>query len=162
MGCERVLIQRLVRLALLALALGVIGLSGCAKSNNPLINEEARLGGDKLAQAQTLYAQLKRDHSLHRDRSCLELAGNLLDYYSGFERNDEVLSLAVQSANRLGDLGQALALTDEFLVKFPQSPLFDQNLVRGSEIALAAGDTLVASGYLIQHFNRNFINCGIF
>lgn len=154
MGSERVRKQWLLGLVLLAVIAGFVGMSGCAKSTNPLINEEARLGGDKLVQAQKLYAQLKRDHSLHRDRSCLELAGNLLDYYAGFERNDEVLSLAVLSAQRLGDSRQALALTDEFLTKFPLSPLVDQRLVRGGEIALAAGDTLAASAYLIQHYNR--------
>ena len=143
----------LIVLAMLAWTAGFM--TGCAKSGNPLENQEARLAGDGLEQAQRLYAQLKREYSLHRDRNCLELAGNLLDYYPQFERNDEVLAMAVESAQRLEDYQQAITLTDEFLQKFPRSPLFDQMLLQGGDIALAAGDTLAAAEYLIHHYDRD-------
>lgn len=149
-----------LRVAGLAVLLGALVLlgSGCAGGGSGaarMESEEARLGTDQLVQAQRLYAQLQRDHSLHRDRKCLEVAGTLLDYYPAFERNDEVLSLAVQSAYRLEDLEQALALTDEFLTRFPGSPLAEHRLARGAEIALAAGDTLAAAGYLIRQYDAD-------
>lgn len=139
------------------LVLGTVAvlMTGCAGGrSNPVTDESARLGGDQMVQAQRLYAQLKREFSLHRDRKCLEIAGNLLDYYAPFDRNDEVLSMAVQSAYRLGDSKQALTLTEEFLEKFPESPLLDQRLSRGAEIALAAQDTLTAAAFLIRHYDR--------
>ncbi len=112
-------------IGLLIVAAAVLMVSGCAKSTHPVVSEEAILDGEQLEQAQRLYAQLQREHSLHRDRKCLELAGTLLDYYPAFDRNDEVLSVAVQSAYRLDDYGQALTLTEEFRTKFPTSPLLD-------------------------------------
>ena len=139
---------------LLLLLAGLALWNGCGGGPDPVTDEGARLGEDKVVQAQRLYAQLKRDFSLHRDRNVLQQAGNLLDYYDGFSRNDEVLSMAVQAAYRLEDLKLALNLTDEFILDFPASPLMDQRLSRGGEIALTAGDTLLAATYLVRHFNR--------
>lgn len=143
---------RVMMILLLIMATALV--VGCGGKTAPPATGEVRLAEEDQEQAQRLYAQLKREFSLRRDRKTLELAGNLLDYYRGFERNDEVLSLAIQSAYRLGDLHQALALTDEFMTKFPTSPLTDQRLSRGAEIALAAEDTLAAADYLIRHYNR--------
>jgi branched-chain amino acid transport system substrate-binding protein len=155
MGRDRMNI-RVLGLFLLAMLVGsALLVVGCGKAPDPVNDPQARLAGDGLAQAQRLYAQLKREHSLHRDRKSLEIAGTLLDYYPAFERNDEVLSLAVQSAYRLEDPHRALELTDEFLQKFPASALMDQRLLRGGEIALDVGDTLAAAEYLILHFDRD-------
>ena len=142
-------------LVLVAVVLGLALVGGCGGQPNPVTDEQARLGEDQLVRAQRLYSQMKREFSLHRDRKVLQQAGNLLDYYKGFPRNDEVLSMAVQAASRLEDYQLALSLTDEFLTDFPGSSLLDQRLLRGGEIALATGDTLLAAGYLVQHFNRD-------
>jgi branched-chain amino acid transport system substrate-binding protein len=155
MGRQRMLIRKVGLGAMLLLGLAALLAGGCAKSGQTRTGSpEPTLAADQVAQAQRLYAQLKREHSLHRDRKSLELAGTLLDYYPTFERNDEVLSLAVQSAYRLEDLRLSLELTDEFLERFPASPLTDHRLARGAEIALDAGDTLTAAGYLIRHYDR--------
>ena len=154
MGRDRMIV-RISGLVFLLLAAGVLLLAGCGGGSGTGVSHDAgSLSQGQLDQAQRLYAQLKREFSLHRDRKCLELVGTLLDYYPGFDRNDEVLSLGVQSAYRLEDLNQALELTNEFLAKFPDSPLLDQRLVRGSEMALAAGDTLAAARYLVRHYDR--------
>lgn len=155
MGRDREILRLAWPAVLLLLVGAALLLPGCSGGAGKVETEEARLGTDQLVQAQRLYAQLQRDHSLHRDRKCLELAGSLLDYYPTFERNDEALSLAVQSAYRLDDLAQALALTDEFLNRFPDSPLVDHRLARGAEIALAARDTLAAARYLIRQYDAD-------
>ena len=133
------------------LGLGLAGCGGTASSPR----EDSALSGSELEQAERLYAQLKREHSLQRDRKCLDLAGSLLDYYPSFERNDEVLTLAVEAAARLGDGERALGLTDELLARYPQSPVVDQSLLRGVELAVAAGDTVAAAGYLITYHDRD-------
>ena len=134
--------------ATLALVCG--GCGGMASRGEP-----KSLTGTDLEQAQRLYAQLKREHSLERDRKALDLAASLLDYYPTFERNDEVMVLAVDAAARLDDRRQALGLTDELLVRYPDSPLIDQALLRGAELAEAGRDTLTAAGYLITYHDRD-------
>ncbi|MBK7046385.1 MAG: hypothetical protein IPH48_07675 [bacterium] len=60
------------------------------------------LSGSDQEQARRLYAQLKAASEQQRSRQCLELAGTLLDYYPAFDRNDEVLTLAVDAAAKVG------------------------------------------------------------
>ncbi len=134
--------------ALVAVLAGCGGTSGGTSS-------EASLRGDDLDQAQRLYSQLKREHSLNRDRKTLDLAASLLDYYPTFSRNDEVLMLAVDAADRLEDGDRALGLTDELLARYPQSALVDQTLLRGADLAAARGDTVRAAGYLIVYHDRD-------
>lgn len=131
-----------------------LGLAGCGgTASGP--SAETTLSGADLEQAERLYSQLKREHSVQRDRKALDLAGSLLDYYPNFDRNDEVLTLAIDAAARLGDTEHALGLTDELLTRYPQSPVVDQALMRGAELAAAGGDTMAAAGYLISSFDRD-------
>jgi branched-chain amino acid transport system substrate-binding protein len=113
------------------------------------------LSGPDREQARRLYAQLKAASEQQRARQCLELAGTLLDYYPAFDRNDEVLTLAVDAAARLGDKRHALALTDELLADYPDSPLVDGALERAAQIAVAAGDSLRAAHFLVLHYDRD-------
>jgi branched-chain amino acid transport system substrate-binding protein len=136
------------------LALLVLAGSGCGGTSGG-VSKEAALSGTELEQAQRLYSQLKREHSLNRDRKSLDLAGSLLDYYPNFARNDEVLTMAVDAAARLEDRERALGLTDELLARYPESPLIDQALLRGAELAATGGDTLAAAGYLITYHDRD-------
>lgn len=108
-----------------------------------------------LEQARRLYAQLKAAHDEQRSRQCLELAGTLLDYYAAFDRNDEVLDLAVESAARLGDRRHALFLTDELLGGHPDSPLVDGALERGAQLAVAGGDSLRGAHYRLLYYDRD-------
>jgi ABC-type branched-subunit amino acid transport system substrate-binding protein len=135
-------------------ALLVLVVGGCGGSSGGR-GRSGSLTGPDLEQAHRLYAQLQREHSLERDRKALDLAGSLLDYYPSFPRNDEVLGLAIGSAARLGDRQRALALTDELLARFGKSPLVDQALLRGAELAEDGGDTLRAATYLIGYFDRD-------
>ncbi len=140
--------------ALAALPLLMMLLAGCGgTSAGPA--DEASLSGAALAQAQQLYAELEREHSLHHDDKSLALAERLLDLHPAFSRNDEVLTMAVDAAARLDDRDRALALTDDLLARYPGSPLTDQALVRGAELAAAGGDTLTAAGYLITYHDRD-------
>ncbi len=127
--------------------------AGCGSTGGKDPGE--RLLGSNLDQARRLYAQLQREHSLEQDRHPLALVHSLLDHYPDFSRNDEVLTLGIDSAKRLDDVDEALSLTDELLVIFPDSPLVDPNLLQGAEMALGAGDTLRACGFLIRYDERN-------
>lgn len=113
------------------------------------------LKGADLEQARRLYAQLKSAHEDQRARQCLELAGTLLDYYPAFDRNDEVLAIAVAAADGVGDRRHALALSDELLADHPGSPLLDGALERAAAIALAGGDSLRAAHYRLLHYDRD-------
>ncbi len=135
-------------------ALLLLILAGCGGVANGGAESSALSGAD-FDQAQRLYGQLQREHSLHRDRKCLDIAGTLLDYYPTFDRNDEVLALAVDASVRLRDTDRALGLTNELLAKYPDSPWVDQSLLRGAELAAAGGDTLAAAGYLITYHKRD-------
>lgn len=135
-------------------ALVIGGLAGCGGTTGGTAGQTALKGAD-LEQAERLYAQLKRENSLHRDRKSLDLAASLLDYYPSFNRNDEVLLLAVESAARLADTDRALTLTDELLQRYPDSALIDQTLLQGADLSAAAGDTLRAAGYLITYHDRD-------
>ncbi len=132
----------------------VVSLAGCGGSAGGGAKDSS-LSGVDLVQAERLYAQLNREFSLHHDRKVLDLAGSLLDYYGTFSRNDEVLMLAIEAAARLEDRNQALGLTNELLARFPESPLLDQALLRGAELAAAGGDTLTAADYLISYHDRD-------
>jgi ABC-type branched-subunit amino acid transport system substrate-binding protein len=113
------------------------------------------LKGSDLDQARRLYSQLRAAHDEHRARQSLELAGTLLDYYPSFDRNDEVLTLAVDAAASLGDGRHALTLTDELLADHPDSPLLDGALDKGAQIAIAGGDSLRAAHYRLLYYDRD-------
>jgi len=140
--------------ATILMALLIVTTGGCGGTGGGS-SSEGSLRGDDLDQAERLYSQLKREYSLEHDRKALDLAGNLLDYYPAFVRNDEVLLLAVDSADRLADTTRALDLTDELLTLYPQSALVDQSMLRGAELAAAGGDTMRAAGYLISYHDRD-------
>jgi branched-chain amino acid transport system substrate-binding protein len=134
---------------------GLLWLTGCAPSSQQDVSSEQKLSGKDQEQAEKLYSQMRREFSLHRDRKTLEIAANLLDYYPAFARNDEVLAIAMDSATRLEDLGQARNLGDELLNRYPMSPLVDQTLLTVSELALAEEDTFSAVGYQLRYHNRD-------
>jgi len=142
-------------LPMLAIGLGLIWFAACGSGGSPPVEEEESLTGSSLEQAQRLYGQLKREHSLHRDRQALDLAATLVDYYPKFAENDDVLRMAILSAQRLGDLAMARGLTDELLVRYPDSPLVDETLLKGADQAAAMGDTLAAAGYLVRYHDRD-------
>ncbi|MCB1184201.1 ABC transporter substrate-binding protein [bacterium] len=146
--------MRLGALLALAAACGWI-LAGCGGSASGSREQAGGLNGSDLDQAQRLYSQLKREYALERDRKSLDLAGTLLDYYPNFSRNDEVLQLAVESAARLRDADRALGLTDELVARYPDSPLVDQALRRGAELAAGRGDTLRAAEYMLTWHDRD-------
>ncbi|MCP4292481.1 MAG: amino acid ABC transporter substrate-binding protein [bacterium] len=139
----------------LLLAASLFAFSGCASSKPGDVNSGLELSGSKLEQAEGLYADLHREISLHRYRKSLELAGTLLDYYPAFDRNDEVLVLAMDAATHLEDLPRAQGLGNELLARYPQSPLVDQALLKESELALAQADTFSGVVYLLRYHNRN-------
>ena len=135
----------LVAVAVIAVAVVIAAAAGAGQD----------LKGGELEQARRLYAQLKAAHEEQRARQSLELAGALLDYYPGFDRNDEVLVMAVAAADEVGDRRHALALSDELLADYPHSPLLDGALERAATIALAGGDSLRAAHYRLLHHDRD-------
>lgn len=137
--------------AILAMALAMV----LATAPGAARAADAGPRGADLEQARRLYAQLKSAFEEQRARQCLELAGTLLDYYPGYERNDEVLVMAVDAAERVGDGRHALALSDELLAEHPHSPLVDGALAKASRIAIAGGDSLRAAHYLVLHYDRD-------
>lgn len=146
---------RFLGLGLATLTLAGLILVGCGSTGKTPSGRPAELSAAHMEQAQRQYAQLKKEHSLHRDRKSLELVASLLDYYPAFPRNDEVLTLGMSAAERLGDLPQSLDLADELLAEFPDSPLVDQTLLSGADIAAAGRDTLQAADYMIRYHDRD-------
>lgn len=135
-----------------ALALLLAG-PGCGGGPSPE-SDASGLTPVELSQAQRLYAQMVREYQLHRDRKTLEIAANLLDYHSRFPRNDEVLAMAIESSVRLGETARARQLVAEMLTEFPGSPLIDQALQKGADLAAAAQDTVEAAWHLVRLHDR--------
>jgi len=143
-------------MGLLAVVLLAGFLAACTSGGGSTgVQSDTGMDAKQLAQAERLYGQLQREASLRRDRKTLELAGNLLDYYSSFPRNDEVLSLALEAADRLGDAPRARAFGDELLSTRPTSPLVDKTLLRLADLSLAETDTFSAVNYLIRYHNQD-------
>jgi branched-chain amino acid transport system substrate-binding protein len=142
-------------LAVCLLVVGAGWMAGCGGAKISTGGAAAGLTGEDLAQAQRLYAQLVREHQLHRDRKSLVIVGNLLDYHSAFQRNDEVLDIGIASATRLDETQKARGFVGELLQLFPNSPLVDTALLRGAELAADAADTLSAAHYLVRYHDRN-------
>ncbi len=136
-------------------ALAMILSAGCSPSYQQDVDGSQELMGKELEQAEKLFANLRQEVSLHRYRKSLHLAGTLVDYYPAFARNDEVLAMAMDSATRIGDIPQARGLGDELLLRYPQSPLLDQTLLKVSDLALAESDTLNAVQYQLRYHNRD-------
>jgi branched-chain amino acid transport system substrate-binding protein len=139
---------------LLLVWVGLCGLSGCGSGGKP-DGRPDQLTGSELEQAERLLFKLTREHSLQRDREAVAVADAILAQYPAFSRNDEVLSLAIDSAARLAETERALDLTDQLLDRYPDSPRIDPALVRGSELAIAAGDSLRRAGYLLSLYDRD-------
>lgn len=150
---------RRIRAGVLVLSLAAVLVAvtfgpGCGGSRPQAESEGGGLMDAQLARAQRLYAQMVVEHQLHRDRKTLEIAANLLDYHARFPRNDEVLAMAIESSERLGENARARGLVAEMLDDFPGSPLIDQALLKGADLAAAAEDTVDAAYHLILYHDR--------
>ena len=139
---------------LLATWLGLCCLSACSSGGRPAGDLDQLSGADR-EQADHLYQILTREHSLHRDKQALAAADALLTQYPTYQRNEEVLFMAVDSAAGLGDNQRALDLTDQLVLRYPASSRVEGALVLGAELATAAGDTLRAAGYHARLFERD-------
>ncbi|MBU8870448.1 MAG: ABC transporter substrate-binding protein [Gemmatimonadales bacterium] len=145
----------LVFASCLMVVVGLGWMAGCGGTRPASVTSSVGLEGPELAHAKRLYAKMVMEHQLHRDRKTLEIAGNLLDYHSRFQRNDEVLDMAIDSADRLGEISRARRFVTELLTLFPESPLFDKALQRGANLAATAGDTLAAAHFLVRYHDRD-------
>jgi branched-chain amino acid transport system substrate-binding protein len=134
-------------------AAAALGLVACSSTGGA--GGKDSILGSQPERARRMYAQLKQEHSLAEDRRALSLVHSLLDYYPEFPNNDEVLVLGIDSAKRLGDVPEALALTDELLELHPYSPLVDPALLQAAELAVVTRDTLRAADFLVAHDDRN-------
>jgi len=137
---------------LLVVWFGLCGLAGCGSGGKP-DGPADQISGSELEQAERLMFQITREHSLQRDRETLTLADTILAQYPAYSRNDEVLFLAIDSAARLPDIGRALDLTDQLLDRYPSSPRVDPALTRGTELAVAAGDSVRGALYLVSLYD---------
>jgi branched-chain amino acid transport system substrate-binding protein len=145
--------RRLPWLGAVLLGVACLWLGGCgtAPPRRPGAPEFSR---EEQQQADRLFQQLQMEHSAHQDRRTLELAYELIDHYRPYARNDEVMLLAVRSAQRLGDLAVGRRLVDEFTQWYPASPHYDSMLDLGSELAAAATDTFAAADMLVRRYDR--------
>lgn len=141
-----------VLLLLVWFSLGAIG--GCGSGGKP-DRHEGHMSSADLEQAEQLLSEITREHSLQRDRKALNLVDTILARYPTFPRNDEVLWLAIDSAARLPEPGRALDLTDQLVARYPGSSRVDAALARGTELAVAAGDSLRGANYLVTLFDRD-------
>jgi branched-chain amino acid transport system substrate-binding protein len=128
-------------------------LAGCGSTASDQGTARTGLDADARARADGLFAELQQEFALRRDEQVLALADELLNRYTAFARNDEVLQLAIESSQRLGTTERARRLVDTFLQRFPDSPLVVGVARRGVDFALAAGDTTGAAGLLIAAYD---------
>ncbi len=133
---------------------GLCGLSGCGSGGKP-DGRPDQLTGSELEQAERLLFKLTREHSLQHDSEALVVAESILAQYPGFVRNDEVLFLAIDSAARLAETERALQLTDQLLNQYPDSRQVAPALVRGAELAVAAGDSLRGAGFHVSLYDHD-------
>ena len=139
---------------LIAAWLGLCCLAACSSGGRPAVGS-GQLSGAELEQADHLFQILTREHSLHRDKQALAAADALLTQYPAYSRNEEVLSLALDSAVGMGDTPRALDLTDQLVLSYAESSQVEGALVQGAELAAGAGDTLRAAGYYVALFERD-------
>jgi branched-chain amino acid transport system substrate-binding protein len=139
---------------LLVIWIGLSGLSGCGTGGKP-DGPADQMSGSQREQAEQMLSQLTRENSLQRDREAMSVADDILARFPQFDRNDEVLFLAIDSAARIPDESRALDLTDQLLARYPGSPLVDSALVRGTDLAVAAGDSLHGAFYLVALYDRD-------
>jgi branched-chain amino acid transport system substrate-binding protein len=138
---------------LLTLLLG-LALQGCVKGIRPAEGPEPLLTDEERHEADRLFERAQQEHLLQRDRQALDLAFELLDRYGFYERNDEVMLLAVRAAQRLGDLTLGRQVAAEFLARYPTSPHVNDVLGLGAEMAAAAADTFAAVDLLLRRHAR--------
>ena len=108
-----------------------------------------------LAEANSLFQRLANNHSLQQDTEAVATAEVLVTLYPAYERNDEALVLAIDSADRLGQAGKALTFTDQLVEGHPSSSQVNTALARGATIAAAAGDSLRGADYLVTLYERD-------
>lgn len=142
---------------------GLLGLlGGCgASATGSRGQTEVMLSEADQAQADRLFGQLKSKHTVHRDREVVEIASNLVDYYPAFPGNAEALFLAIESAQRLGDVTNVARLTNVLLADHGTSSYADRVLLAAADTAVAAGDTLAAVGYLVTYSERHPASSGL-
>lgn len=133
---------------------GPWSMSGCGSSGGPSASSE-ELSGQELDEAESLFYRVNKEHSLQRDLETLGTADVLLTLYPGYERNDEALDMAIDSAVRLEQFDRALSLTDQLLEAHPTSVRVNPSLARGGEIAATAGDSLRGADYLVTLYDRD-------
>jgi branched-chain amino acid transport system substrate-binding protein len=128
------------------------GITGCGSGGKP-DGPADQMSGSELEQAERLMFQVTKEHSLQRDRETLTLADTILSQFPTYSRNDDVLFLAIDSAARIPDLGRALDLTDQLLDRYPDSPRVVPALTRGTDLAVAAGDSVRGAQYLVSLYD---------
>ena len=143
-----------VPVLLLAVWLGLVGISACGTSGPPA-GETDQLSGSDREQAERLWKGLIREHSLDRNEKALAAAEALLSQYPTFSRNDEALLLAAQSAAGMGESRRALDLTDQLVLRYPSSSQVTPALLQGAEWATDLPDTLRAASYHIALYDRD-------
>jgi branched-chain amino acid transport system substrate-binding protein len=143
-----------VLLLLGGLVAGPIALSGCGSTGGGGASSGG-LSDSETKEARTLFQRVSNEHSLQKDAQAVATAEVLLSLYPAYERNDEALVLAIDSADRLGQPAQALSFTDQLLEGHPASNRVNPALGRASEIAAAAGDSLRGADYLATLYERD-------
>jgi branched-chain amino acid transport system substrate-binding protein len=143
---RRLLADALVVLVLAAGLAAVLASGGCStgKAQRPGLTEDAQVRADRI------FAQLRQESDLHRDRRVLELAFELIDHYQAYPANDEALLMATRSAARLHEIATGRRLVREFLGRHADSPLAAEVLALGSELAATDGDTLAAADLALR------------
>jgi ABC-type branched-subunit amino acid transport system substrate-binding protein len=128
----------------------LVGGCGGGRRAEPESDSQLELDREDLVRADRLFANMQREHDLHRDGQALQLGFELLDRYPSYQRRGEVARLAIASARRLGDVSAGRRLVAEFLAEQPESPYLPEVLAMGADLAVMAGDTLAGADALIR------------
>lgn len=146
--------SRTRRLPLPAVALVVLALAGPGCGGSSGDGPPASIHGTAEDQAGRTFERVQREHGYQRDAQVIDLVHSLLDYHPDFPRMDEALAMGVDSARRLEDHAEALALIDARLERTTGAA--GAAVARdGMAEAAAARDTMRAVDYLLRAGDRD-------
>jgi len=145
-----------MRLRIPALALVIIGLSltvvSCSQAPSPMDEPSSILTDSNQALAMRLYGRMQEEHAAERDRATLYLGYELMDRYQGFSQMAHVVEMASISVHRVGETGEALRLSGEYLTTYPDSPGAYSLLGLRADLLEAQGKNARAADALVRRY----------
>lgn len=145
-------------LALLLCLFPVLQILGsCGSSSRSGAADVERRQAQNTELSQRLYARMIEEYGAKRNRATLHLAYELIDHHKDFTELDHVYLLATDAAFRLGDYSDALRLSGEALMEFPDSRYNTEILGVRATVMAEIGDHFRAADTLARLYDLSTI-----